>query len=153
MCTLLRFSLDSSCGRSIEGGDTVPLAVPTLSLWLSGNFSRIPHPWYLTARARDQWPSLEIRYTKVAEIQFKCFNPLWFTIPFYVQLSKSSRAFFWGAYFSAVSGWKSIPISVPGPYECLEWYRLLVFFSPPTAFVLPQAVTMLLLLHWRFKWI
>ena len=81
MCTLLRFSLDSSCGRSIEGGDTVPLAVPTLSLWLSGNFSRIPHPWYLTARARDQWPSLEIRYTKVAEIQFKCFNPLWFTIP------------------------------------------------------------------------
>ena len=40
MCTLLRFSLDSSCGRSIEGGDTVPLAVPPLSLWLSGNFSR-----------------------------------------------------------------------------------------------------------------
>ena len=33
-------------------------------------------------------------------------------------------------YFSDVSGWKSIPISVPGPYECLEWYRLLVFFTP-----------------------
>ena len=47
----------------------------------------------------------------------------------YLQLSKSSRAFFGGAYFSAVSGWKSIPISVPGPYECLEWYRLLVFFT------------------------
>ena len=46
-----------------------------------------------------------------------------------LQLSKSSRAFFWGAYFSAVSGWKSIPISVPGPYECLKWYRLLVFFT------------------------
>ena len=70
----------------------------------------------------------------------------------YLQLSKSSRAFFGGAYFSAVSGWKSIPISVPGPYECLEWYRLLVF-SPPTTFVLPQTVTMLLLLHWRVKWI
>ena len=47
----------------------------------------------------------------------------------YVQLSKSSRALNGGAYFSAVSGWKSIPISVPGPYECLECYRLLVFFT------------------------
>ena len=28
-----------------------------------------------------------------------------------------------------------------------------LFFSPPTTFVLPQTVTMLLLLHWRVKWI
>ena len=44
-----------------------------------------------------------------------------------LQLSKSSRAIFGGAYFSDVSGWKSIPISVPGPCEVTESYRLLGF--------------------------
>ena len=46
---------------------------------------------------------------------------------FWVQLSLSSRGLHGGAYFSDVSGWKSIPISVPGPYECLKWHRLLGF--------------------------
>ena len=46
---------------------------------------------------------------------------------FQIQLSLSSRALHGGAYFSDVSGWKSIPISVPGPYECLKWHRLLGF--------------------------
>ena len=60
-----------------------------------------------------------------------------------IQLSKSSRAFFGGAYFSAVSGWKSIPISVPGPYECLECNRLLGFcltitFLPCITFTIDQ---------------
>ena len=44
-----------------------------------------------------------------------------------IQLSKSSRSIHGGAYFSAVSGWKSIPISVPGPYKCPECNRLLGF--------------------------
>ena len=69
-----------------------------------------------------------------------------------LQLSKSSRAINGGAYFSAVFGWKSIPISVPGPYKCPECYRLLVFFITSN-FFLPQTVTMLMLLRGRFKWI
>ena len=47
--------------------------------------------------------------------------------PALVQLSKSSRGIHWGAYFSDVSWWKSIPISVPGPCEVTESYRLLGF--------------------------
>ena len=46
---------------------------------------------------------------------------------FEIQLSKSSRGLHGGAYFSDVSGWKSIPISVPGPCEVTESYRLLGF--------------------------
>ena len=57
-----------------------------------------------------------------------------FDINIFVQLSKSSRSIHEGAYFSAVSGWKSILISVPGPYKCTECYRLLVFSSPATCF-------------------
>ena len=39
----------------------------------------------------------------------------------------SSRAIHGGAYFSDVSGWNSIPISVPGPCEVTEWHGLLGF--------------------------
>ena len=45
----------------------------------------------------------------------------------YIQLSTSSLAIHGGAIFSAVSGRKSIPISVPRPYECPECSRLLGF--------------------------
>ena len=63
-----------------------------------------------------------------------------------LQLSMSSRAFFGGAYFSAVSGWKSIPISVPGPCEVTESYRLLGFCLTITFCLNPaqQAVS-----HWN----
>ena len=44
-----------------------------------------------------------------------------------IQLSLSSRAIHGGAYFSDVSGWNSILISVPGPCEVTEWHRLLGF--------------------------
>ena len=44
-----------------------------------------------------------------------------------IQLSLSSRAIHGGAYFSDVSGWNSIPISVPGPCEVTECNRLLGF--------------------------
>ena len=66
-----------------------------------------------------------------------------------LQLSKSSRAFFWGAYFSAVSGWKSIPISVPGPYKCPECNRLLGFCLTITFCLNPahQAVS-----NWNCHW-
>ena len=56
---------------------------------------------------------------KATRIIFSCLRNL--------QLSKSSLAINGGAFFSAVSGWKSIPISVPGPCEVTESYRLLGF--------------------------
>ena len=50
---------------------------------------------------------------------------------YYIQLAKSSLAIHGGAIFSAVCGWKSIPISAPEPYKHRECCRLLVF--PPGA--------------------
>ena len=69
-----------------------------------------------------------------------------------LQLSKSSRALNGGAYFSDVSGWKSIPISVPGPYECLKWHRLLGFCLTITFCLIPahQAVS-LWNCHWNWR--
>ena len=64
---------------------------------------------------------------------YSCYTIVWYrmilscTDTVTVQLSLSSRGLHGGAYFSDVSGWKSIPISVPGPYECLKWHRLLGF--------------------------
>ena len=68
---------------------------------------------------------------KATRIIFSCLRNL--------QLSKSSLAINGGAFFSAVSGWKSIPISVPGPYKCPEWYRLSTcFFHHQQLFFCPK---------------
>ena len=81
---------------------------------------------------------------------------LWFDQSYryfvYIQLSLSSRGLHGGAYFSDVSGWKSIPISVPGPYECLKWHRLLGFCLTITFCLIPahQAVS-LWNCHWNWR--
>ena len=51
-----------------------------------------------------------------------------------LQLAKSSRAIQWGAIFSAVSGWKSILMSAPEPYEYRECCGLLVLSLTLTLF-------------------
>ena len=84
------------------------------------------------------WKRIEVNRRKSwsgvsSENKYVIWNRKIFTVvlgkdlPLLVQLSKSSRAIFGGAYFSDVSGWKSIPISVPGPCEVTESYRLLGF--------------------------
>ena len=45
-----------------------------------------------------------------------------------LQLSKSSQAKKWGAYFSAVCGWNSVPISATEAYGHRVCNRLLVFW-------------------------
>ena len=67
----------------------------------------------------------------------------------YIQLSLSSRAIHGGAYFSDVSGWNSILISVPGPCEVTEWHRLLGFCLTITFCLNPahQAVS-----NWNCHW-
>ena len=53
------------------------------------------------------------------------------------QLSRSSRAIQWGAYFSVVCGWKYIPFSASEPYDHQECDGLLVFHPRATLFLLP----------------
>ena len=57
-----------------------------------------------------------------------------------VQLSTSSQSKKWGAYFSAVCGWNSIPISATEAHGHRVCNRLLVFY-PPGTFVLPHTCT------------
>ena len=63
----------------------------------------------------------------------------WCWLPKKVLLSTSSRVIQWGAYFSAVCGWKSIPFSAPELYEHQECNGVLVFH--------PSATFLLLLTH------
>ena len=67
-----------------------------------------------------------------------------------LQLSKSSQAKKWGAYFSAVCGWNSVPISATEAYGHRVCNRLLVFYSPGT-FVLPHTCTQHPRGHGRFQ--
>ena len=69
-------------------------------------------------------PKWEARKGKSPKLSY-CEKRL--KISWEVQLSLSSRAIHGGAYFSDVSGWNSILISVPGPCEVTEWHRLLGF--------------------------
>ena len=61
-----------------------------------------------------------------------------------IQLSKSSRALNGGAYFSDVSGWKSILTSATEAYDHTESYRLLGFYLTITFCLKPtqQAVSL-----------
>ena len=67
-----------------------------------------------------------------------------------LQLSTSKEAQNGGAYFSAVCGWKLIPISAPEPYDCPECARLLFVYQPGT-FLLPHTYTHPPLLHGHFQ--
>ena len=62
----------------------------------------------------------------------------------FLQLSKSSRALNGGAYFSDVSGWKSILTSATEAYDHTESYRLLGFYLTITFCLKPtqQAVSL-----------
>ena len=66
-----------------------------------------------------------------------------------VQLSKSSRALNGGAYFSDVSGWKSILTSATEAHDHTESYRLLGFYLTITFCLNPahQAVS-----YWNCHW-
>ena len=80
-----------------------------------------------------------------------CPSPLFGTFTFIMkgmrhrlQLSKSSRALNGGAYFSDVSGWKSILTSATEAYDHTESYRLLGFYLTITFCLKPtqQAVSL-----------
>ena len=81
---------------------------------------------------------------------FSIFLKIWFVFHQNIQLSTSKEAQNGGAYFSAVCGWKLIPISAPEPYECRERARLLFFYQPGT-FPFPHTYAHHPLLHGHFQ--
>ena len=103
--------------------------------WLAISLIPRPTPW-LTPRLK-LFRTLAMLFFSINTHSTLRFTLLWFWGN--LQLSKSSRALNGGAYFSDVSGWKSIPISVPGPYKCPECYRLLVFFITSNFFFAPNS--------------
>ena len=67
-----------------------------------------------------------------------------------LQLSTSSQSKKWGAYFSAVFGWNSVPVSATEAHGHRVCNRLLVFY-PPGTFVLPHTCTHHRFIHGCFK--
>ena len=84
------------------------------------------------------------------EMKFVCWIWIRRDIQILVQLSTSSQAKKWGAYFSAVCGWNSVPISATEAHGHRVCNRLLVFY-PPGTFVLPHTCTQHPRGHGRFQ--